>query len=163
MLITIFGRRGRQVKFVEQHLRFRGALKRVPDKECPEAVIKCSWPTDNGNGVEAKLLERCSGQFGTPMHLYSFQACHRSGRPLSNRLFLPSKDENFEDVHWKLFVHGNTLAPSPEYRSLWVHVSALIGKSLVSAKTPWALFLSLAHAMLGTTGLISAWLNYFDD
>jgi hypothetical protein len=98
--------------------------------------------------VEADLLAKCEDGFGTPHHHYSLCPTDSRGEPMSTARFLPTKNEKPENFHWA--ITSDSEVPShPEYRSLWIHVSKLVGRSLVHAKTPLDLFVAVGHGMLG--------------
>ena len=111
-------------------------------------VVKYSWCEDERRKVEADLLSRCKKCFGTPRHYYSFCPTDSRGNPMSTARFLPTDEEKLADFHWAIPT-GSKVPPGHQRRSLWIHVSKLVGKSLVHAKTPWDLFVALGHAMLG--------------
>jgi len=67
---------------------------------------------------------------------------------MSTARFLPTVEEELADFHWAISA-GSRDPPGAQRRSLWIHVSELVGRSLVHAKTPWDLFVALGHAMLG--------------
>jgi len=73
---------------------------------------------------------------------------------MSTARFLPAVKEELADFHWAISANSQVL-PGPRRRSLWIHVSELVGRSLVHAKTPWDLFIALGHAMLGTCWSLS--------
>ena len=113
-------------------------------------VVKHSWCEDERQEVEAKLLNRCRGDFGTPNHHYSFCPTDTQGNPMSTARFLPAKDEDkeLETFHWA--ITPSSQVPSlPLHRYLWFHVGKSIGQSLVHAKTPWELCLAIGHGMIG--------------
>ena len=113
----------------------------------PDVVVKTSWVSMAMRGIEPDLLRDCSGLFGTPTHYYSFLAYHDDNSPATNHLFLPSRDADFESYFWPLFESEH---PSlPNYRGLWVYVSAYAGHSLVTADSPKVLIESVLHACLG--------------
>ena len=71
---------------------------------------------------------------------------------MSTARFLPAGEEHLEDFHWA--VNLTSKVPShPQRRYLWIHVSKLVGQSLVHAKTPWELYVAIGHAMLGACRL----------
>ena len=111
-------------------------------------MVKHSWCEDERRNVEADLLSKCKKCFGTPRHYYSFCPTDSRGNPMSTARFLPTVEEKLADFHWA--IPANPHVPlDPQRRSLWIHVSELVGKSLVHAKTPWELFVALGHVMLG--------------
>ncbi|KAJ8454650.1 hypothetical protein ONZ45_g19220 [Pleurotus djamor] len=134
--IAIFTERRRNVKFIRTHqeMLFREPLKSPPVGQRADAVVKISWPIDDTRSVEA-------------------DACFATRQPISNRLFLPSGSADLRDFHWSLFATPDS-PPCPEYRSLWVHVSSLVGKSLSRVDHPKDLFYSIAHAMLGWLSIL---------
>lgn len=121
----------------------------LPEKSSTDMklVLKSTWSKDDGQNIESQLLQSCTGQFGSPTHYYSFSACQKN-QPITNHLFLPENGNEAKDYHFKLLLKK---VPSPEYRSLQIHVTSYAGHSLVTAKTPWDLFVALGHAMLGTS------------
>jgi len=115
------------------------------------AVVKHSWCEDK---VEAELLIQCKDDFGTPNHYYSFCPTDTRGALMSTARFLPTDEELPEDFHWP--ITSTPKVPShPQRRYLWIHVSKLVGRSLVHAKTPWELSMAVGHAMLGACQLRS--------
>lgn len=110
------------------------------------AVIKTSWIQDKDKTIERELLHACHGNFGTAKHHYSFTGHLEGGQPLTNNLYLPADDE-IPDAYWPLF--SKTAPVFPDHRTLVVHVSRPVGRSLIHAKTPWMLMLSIGHSMLG--------------
>jgi len=67
---------------------------------------------------------------------------------MSTARFLPTDDERLEDSHWAI-TPGSQVPSRPQRRYLWIHVSKLVGRSLIHAKTPWELYIATGHAMLG--------------
>ena len=124
------------------------------DGDRASVVVKLSWCEDGRHDVEADLLAKCKDRFGTPRHHYSFCPTDSHGKPISTGRFLPTDKEKPEDFHWA--IASDYQVPShPQRRSLWIHVSKLVGQLLVHAKTPWDLFIALGHGMLG-----ACWLGY---
>ena len=115
-------------------------------------VVKLMWCEDKRQEVEAELLTACKDDFGTPDHHYSFHPTDTRGVSMSTARFLPTDREQSKDFHWVVFP-GSKLPSNPQRRSLWIHVSKLVGRSLVHAKTPWQLYLVIGHAMLGACWL----------
>ena len=113
----------------------------------PGLVVKTSWVSIATRGIEPDLLRDCSGLFGTPKHYCSFLAYHDDNSPATNHLFLPARGVDLKPYFWALFRQE---PPSlPDYRGLWVYVSAYAGHSLVPAASPKALIESVFHACLG--------------
>ena len=117
-------------------------------------VVKHSWCEDERQNVEAALLAKCKDDFGTPNHHYSFCPKDTRGEQTSTARFLPTDNEQLEDFHWAI-THSSQVPSRPQRRLLWFHVSKLVGRSLVHAKTPWELFVAIGHAMLGVCQLWS--------
>ena len=115
-------------------------------------VVKHSWCEDRRQPVEADLLARCKDDFGTPDHHYSFCPTDAHGKPMSTARFLPTDDEQLRDFHWKITT-ASKVPSHPQRRRLWIHVSKLVGRSLVHAKTPWELCIAIGHGMLGACRL----------
>ena len=116
------------------------------DRAC--VVVKSSWCEDKRHKVEADLLAKCKDGFGTPNHHYSFCPTDAHGNPMSTARFLPTGKERLSDFHWKITA-ASQVPSDPQRRHLWVHVSKLVGRSLVHAKTPWELYVAIGHGMLG--------------
>ena len=70
------------------------------------------------------------------------------GEPIFAARFLPTDQEKPEDFHWAI-TSDYKVPSNPQRRSLWIHVSKLVGQSLAHAKTPWDLFIAIGHGMLG--------------
>jgi len=115
-------------------------------------VVKHSWCEDERQAVEAELLAGCKDDFGTPNHRYSFCPTNTHGEPTSTARFLPTDEEQLEGFHWAI-TPDSKVPPHPQRRQLWIHVSKLVGQSLVHAKTPWELYIAIGHAMLGACRL----------
>ncbi|KAH7868640.1 uncharacterized protein C8R40DRAFT_1177593 [Lentinula edodes] len=139
--------------------------------ETSHGFIKAAWPKlDLGSGCssvpEAQMLNVCGDKFGTSQHHYSFPANHSHGIPTSNHIFLPTETElkkGVAEFHWNLFYpRQKHSTPSPEYRSLWIHVGKLIGTSLVSSPSPLVLFTAILHAMLGWLAICQEALQHRD-
>jgi hypothetical protein len=111
-------------------------------------VVKHSWCEDERHNVEADLLVQCKSEFGTPNHHYSFCPTDAQGNPMSTSRFLPTINEVLKDFHWAI-TPTSELPSHPQRRHLWIHVSKLVGRSLVHAKTPWELYVAIGDAMLG--------------
>ena len=115
-------------------------------------VVKHTWCEDKRQKVEADLLASCKDDFGTPDHHYSFCPTDARETPTSTARFLPTEEEQLEDFHWA--ITSSSKVPShPLRRYLWIHVSKLVGRSLVHAKTPWELYIAIGCAMLGACQL----------
>jgi len=115
-------------------------------------VVKHSWCEDERQTVEADLLTKCKDTFGTPNHHYSFCPTDTRGAPTSTARFLPTDEEQLEGFHWAI-TPGSKPPSHPQRRQLWIHVSKLVGRSLVHAKTPSELYTAIGHAMLGACRL----------
>ncbi|KAF9649200.1 hypothetical protein BDM02DRAFT_3142988 [Thelephora ganbajun] len=117
------------------------------------AVVKHSWCEEEHQRVEADLLARCKDDFGTPDHHYSFCPDDARGEPVSTARFLPAEGEPLEEFHWK--IRNDSRVPShPQSRTLWIHVTKLVGRSLVHSKTPWDSHLAIGHGMLGWLSML---------
>jgi hypothetical protein len=121
---------------------------KIANGDYSSVVVKHSWCEDKHWDVEADLLTKCKDHFGTPHHHYSFCPTNSQGKPISTARFLPTDEEKLEDFHWAITSNSN-IPSYPQNRNLWIHVSKLVGQSLVHAKTPWDLFIALGHGMLG--------------
>ena len=114
-------------------------------------VVKSSWCEDKRQ-VEAGLLASCNDDFGTPNHHYSFRPTDAQGKPMSTARFLPTAHERLKYFHWAITT-ASKVPFHPQRRCLWVHVSKLVGRSLVHAKTPWELSVAIGYGMLGARRL----------
>ncbi|KAF9645822.1 hypothetical protein BDM02DRAFT_399433 [Thelephora ganbajun] len=113
------------------------------------AAVKHSWCEEKRQKVEADLLTKCKDDFGTPNHHRSFCPTDAKRGPISTARFLPVEGEPLEEFHWK--TRNDSQAPShPQSRTLWIHVSNLVGRSLVHSRTPWDLHIAIGHGMLGS-------------
>ena len=115
-------------------------------------VVKHSWCEGGLQEAEADLLAKCKDDFDTPNHHYSFCPTDTRGASMSTARFLPTDEERLEDFHWAI-TSVFEVPSHPQCRYLRVHVSKLVGQSLVHAKTPWELCLAIGHAMLGACQL----------
>ena len=117
-------------------------------------VVKHSWCEDRRQQVEADLLAKCKDDFSTPGHHYSLCPTDARGGPMSTARFLPADNGQPRDFHWAIAT-SSQVPSCPLYRRLWIHVSKLVGRSLVHAKTPWELYVAVGHGMLGVCQLRS--------
>ncbi|RPD72119.1 hypothetical protein L226DRAFT_162611 [Lentinus tigrinus ALCF2SS1-7] len=114
-------------------------------------VSKSSWPNSEKRQIEAKLYDTCDGQFGVPKHLISFEACRLDNAAFSNSIFLPPKSDGttFALYRWYPLTGQSKLkCSSPDYRTLFVTVTAEEGKSLEHCVGAWDLSECLLHALL---------------
>ncbi|KAF9650144.1 hypothetical protein BDM02DRAFT_1513122 [Thelephora ganbajun] len=112
------------------------------------AMVKHSWYEEKHQRVETDLPAQCKDDFGTPDHHYSFCPTNARGEPVSTARFLPVEGEPLEEFHWK--IGNDSQVPShPQSRTLWIHVTKFVGRSLVHSKTPWDLHIAIGHGMLG--------------
>ncbi|KAF9644695.1 hypothetical protein BDM02DRAFT_3190360 [Thelephora ganbajun] len=117
------------------------------------AVVKHSWCEEKRREVEADLLTKCKDDFGTPNHHYSFCPTDAKRGPVSTARSLPVEGELLEEFHWK--IRNDSQVPShPQSRTLWIHVSKLVGRSLVQSRTPWDLHVAIGHGMLGWLSML---------
>ena len=119
-------------------------------KEGDGVVVKCSWPTKAKRAVEPNLYEACSGEFGTPSHLLSYEASYEKDFVMSNSIFLPheSRPGDIWKV-WDLQPQIPQSPPAPDFRSLWVTVVQDEGVRLECCENAWDLCESVLHSMLG--------------
>ena len=115
-------------------------------------VVKYSWCEARRHKVEADFFTKCKNDFGTPEHHYSFRPTDTRGAPMSTARFLPADEERLEDFHWPI-TSASKVPSHSQRRYLWIHVSKLVGRSLVHAKTPWELSIAIGHSMLGACRL----------
>ena len=137
------------IRYIKQHI-FEPPSENMKNFNLapPGVVVKTSWVSMATRSIEPDLLRDCSGLFGTPKHYYSFLAYHDDNSPATNHLFLPARNVvELKPYFWTVFKREPP--SSPDYRSLWVYVSAYAGHSLVPADSPNALIQSVLHACLG--------------
>ena len=125
----------------------------TPVQENRVFVVKCSWPTQAKRKLEPALYQACAGQFGTPLHIVSFEACHKDKAPISNSIFLPPDAQSGKV--WKVWGNKSSDPTDPDMRSLWVSVLADEGCSLETCTEAWDLCECILHAMLGEKHLES--------
>ncbi|KAF7316189.1 hypothetical protein MIND_00137100 [Mycena indigotica] len=133
---------------------FSGGL--VDNEQIQYVVLKGSFVKDDPRhkSIEDQLLKTCSSLFGCPNHHYSFLPVDEDGSPATNHLYLPTPEEVLNDkaqFHWKIF--DQEPPDQPEFRSVSLHISSLVGSSLVLCETPWLLAMSVLHGMLGWLGM----------
>ncbi|KAK6971917.1 hypothetical protein R3P38DRAFT_2813303 [Favolaschia claudopus] len=63
------------------------------------------------------MASACSGLFGLPITQTWFQACFKSGRPVSSALFEPTENGNDTSVHWS-FSKDSKVNPDPDRRPM---------------------------------------------
>ncbi|KAJ3888429.1 hypothetical protein GG344DRAFT_67980 [Lentinula edodes] len=113
-------------------------------------VLKVSWPQAAKRNLEARMFSACTGDFGSPDHIISFEACHEDGSPVSNSIFLPSANDNLENVFWNL--HGAKpppVYPKPDFRSLCFSLTRDEGETLENCTSAFELMECLLHSILG--------------
>ncbi|KAJ7848363.1 hypothetical protein B0H14DRAFT_899118 [Mycena olivaceomarginata] len=93
------------------------------------------------------MASACSGLFGLPATRTWFQACFKSGRPVSSAVFEPKEHEK-GTRHWDLS-NNHKASPTPDSRPMIVCAMEEEGMSLERCDGPWDLCESLLHALLG--------------
>ncbi|KAJ3849117.1 hypothetical protein EV368DRAFT_47967 [Lentinula lateritia] len=114
------------------------------------AVLKVSWPQAAKRNLEARMFSACTGDFGSPDHIMSFEACYEDGSPVSNSIFLSSANDNLENVFWNL--HGAKpplVYPKTDFRSLSFGLTRDEGETLENCTSAFELMECLLHSMLG--------------
>ncbi|KAI0744468.1 hypothetical protein C8Q76DRAFT_851494 [Earliella scabrosa] len=139
------------LKFVSTESVLSQALPDVDSRRL--LVIKYSWATDAQRGLEAQVYKTCNGAFGTISHLYSFEACHPDGSPISNAIFLPPQD-SLQDHHWPLPSWRQAPSTRDSDRRLCVSVFGEEGQSLEYCESAWDLCECILHCMLGWLSLL---------
>ncbi|KAJ4483014.1 hypothetical protein C8J55DRAFT_559832 [Lentinula edodes] len=113
-------------------------------------VLKGSWPQAAKRNLEARMFSACTGNFGSPDHIMSFEACYEDGSPVSNSIFLPSANDNLENVFWNLHGAKSPLVyPKPDFRSLCFSLTRDEGETLENCTSAFELMECLLHSMLG--------------
>ncbi|KAJ3846094.1 hypothetical protein EV368DRAFT_89564 [Lentinula lateritia] len=113
-------------------------------------VLKGSWPQAAKRNLEARMFSACTGNFGSPDHIMSFEACYEDGSPVSNSIFLPSANDSLENVFWNF--HGAKpppVYPKPDFRSLCFSLTRDEGETLENCTSAFELMECLLHSMLG--------------
>ncbi|KAF8831001.1 hypothetical protein HHX47_DHR1000155 [Lentinula edodes] len=103
-------------------------------------VLKGSWPQAAKRNLEARMFSACTGNFGSPDHIMSFEACYEDGSPVSNSIFLPSANDNLENVFWNLHGAKSPLVyPKPDFRSLCFSLTRDEGETLENCTSAFEL------------------------
>ncbi|KAJ3805956.1 hypothetical protein F5876DRAFT_81210 [Lentinula aff. lateritia] len=118
-------------------------------------VLKGSWPQVAKRNLEARMFGACTGDFGSPDHIMSFEACYADGSPVSNSIFLPSANDSLENVFWNLHsAKPPPVYPKPDFRSLCFSLTRDESETLENCTSAFELMECLLHSMLG-------WLNLY--
>ncbi|RPD65743.1 hypothetical protein L227DRAFT_540670 [Lentinus tigrinus ALCF2SS1-6] len=121
-------------------------------------VAKYSWPNSGKRQIEAEMYNTCDGQFGVPKHFVSFEACRLDKAAFSNSIFLPPRSDSATSAkyRWYPLVALKLQQHSPpDYRALFVTVTADEGKSLEHCLSAWDLAECLLHALLGWLSIMN--------
>ncbi|KAJ3806094.1 hypothetical protein F5876DRAFT_69232 [Lentinula aff. lateritia] len=140
----------KNIKFTLPHWMITSGCIRDWSQVKDGAVLKVSWPQAAKRNLEARMFSACTGNFGSPDHIMSFEACYEDGNPVSNSIFLPSANDNLEDVFWNL--HGAKpplVYPKPDFRSLCFSLTRDEGETLENCTSAFELMECLLHSMLG--------------
>ncbi|THU84726.1 hypothetical protein K435DRAFT_687003, partial [Dendrothele bispora CBS 962.96] len=118
-------------------------------------VVKFSWPSEQKRGLEPRIYEVSQSDFGTPIHLISFEVVSPNGSAWSNAHFLPTTSQISTARTGKLFdKKKNAIEENPERRSMWATTFVGIGESLEECVSAWDLCECLLHASFG-------WLSFY--
>ncbi|KAK7002067.1 hypothetical protein R3P38DRAFT_2557356, partial [Favolaschia claudopus] len=131
--------------------RFRIAPKGSAPSSAPDScVVRVSSPKTSGPGPlnETAMASACSGLFGLPITQTWFQACFKSGRPVSSALFEPTENGNDTSVHWS-FSKDSKVNPDPDRRPMIICIMKEEGMSLERCAGAEDLCESILHALLG--------------
>ncbi|KAK6988837.1 hypothetical protein R3P38DRAFT_3442984 [Favolaschia claudopus] len=131
--------------------RFRIAPKGSAPSSVPDScVVRVSSPKTSGPGPlnETAMASACSGLFGLPITQTWFQACFKSGRPVSSALFEPTENGNDTSVHWS-FSKDSKVNPDPDRRPMIICIMKEEGMSLERCAGAEDLCESILHALLG--------------
>lgn len=144
----------RHARFVYQELTsFSKEIPQTPG----DLVSKSSWLGNPYGGVESRMFKECSGLFGVMPFYHSRIVHHKEDVPVTNHLFL--RDAKF----WPVFIIYLRRSDSdievndikPDYRMLLENISQYVGDMLMSVPFPQELFVSIAHAALGSSFCLS--------
>ncbi|THU82290.1 hypothetical protein K435DRAFT_691801, partial [Dendrothele bispora CBS 962.96] len=116
-------------------------------------VAKFSWPSQQKRALEPTVYNASDSEFGTPVHLLSFEVILPDGSVWSNAYFLPTSSE----APAAFLSSGKTneeMSEDPDYRSMWVTVFVGDGESLENCDSALDLCECLLQAALG-------WLSYY--
>ncbi|KAJ3808668.1 hypothetical protein F5876DRAFT_67102 [Lentinula aff. lateritia] len=140
----------KDIKFTLPHWMITSGCIRDWSQVKDVAVLKVSWPQAAKRNLEARMFSACTGDFGSPDHIMSFEACYEDGRPVSNSIFLSSANDNLETVFWNL--HGAKpplVYPKTDFRSLSFGLTRDEGETLENCASAFELMECLLHSMLG--------------
>ncbi len=121
----------------------------LPSQSPTKFVLKFSWPSSEKHGLEPAVYDVCSGKFGVPEHLLSFDVCWSNGAACSNSIFLPSKGSTtFAQHRWQHYDSSESKNP-PEYRTLVATATADEGRTLEHCQNALELAEGALHGQLG--------------
>ncbi|KAJ7690295.1 hypothetical protein B0H16DRAFT_1857212 [Mycena metata] len=132
-----------------------GSPPNMQDVEGRDVVLKASWQTESVKDAEKSMYMAGAGAFGTAVVLYSYEATHPTGEPVSNCLLVPTRQEMTDNPNhpWTI---GKSENETPEIRDLCITVFLSIGHLFYEAKSSYDICIGIAHALLG-------WLSYYQS
>ncbi|KAJ3964444.1 hypothetical protein EV361DRAFT_955942 [Lentinula raphanica] len=95
------------------------------------------------------MFSACAGEFGSPDHVISFEACYEDGSPVTNSIFLPSADDNLEKTFWNWQGKAYTTYPRPDQRTLCFSLTKDPGETLDRCTDAMDIMECILHSMLG--------------
>ncbi|KAJ3769434.1 hypothetical protein FB446DRAFT_812091 [Lentinula raphanica] len=137
-------------------------------------VLKGSWMYTEKISLEGHMLKACSGQFGSPDHIISFESCFEDGSPISNSIFLPSAKDKFEETLWNWQNKAHMPLPTKvDQRTLCFSLTKDRGETLEYCTDAMEILECILHSMLGENAplklisaqpsSISGWLSLYQN
>ncbi|KAJ3773451.1 hypothetical protein FB446DRAFT_836689, partial [Lentinula raphanica] len=115
-------------------------------------VLKGSWMHTEKISLEGHMLKASTGQFGSPDHIISFEACFEDGSPISNSFFLPSAKDKLEEILWNWRGLGKAHMSPPtkvDQRTLCFSLTKDRGETLEYCTDATDILECILHSMLG--------------
>ncbi|KAJ7725092.1 hypothetical protein B0H16DRAFT_1595240 [Mycena metata] len=127
-----------------------GSQPNVQVVEGQDVVLKASWQTESSKNVEKSMYMAGAGAFGTAVVLYSYEATHPTGEPVSNCLLVPTQQEmsNTPTHPWTIGTGGASENEPPEIRDLCITVFLSIGQSLYEANSSYDICIGICDLSL---------------
>ncbi|KAJ7727931.1 hypothetical protein B0H16DRAFT_1470743 [Mycena metata] len=112
-----------------------GSQPNMQDVEGRDVVLKASWQTESAKDTEKSMYMAGAGAFGTAVVLYSYEATHPTGEPVSNCLLVPTPESSYDIC---IGIAHALLGWLSYYQSGWMHRDISIGNVLLTLGEPIA-------------------------
>ncbi|KAJ3819630.1 hypothetical protein F5880DRAFT_1676105 [Lentinula raphanica] len=133
-----------------------GQFKDWSQLQTRSGVLKGSWMHTEKISLEGRMLNASTGQFGSPDHIISFEACFEDGSPISNSFFLPSAKDKLEEILWNWRGLGKAHMSPPtkvDQRTLCFSLTKDRGETLEYCTDATDILECILHSMLGWLSL----------